>query len=404
LKPTESKPSSSRPRRSTSGRSESAPVAPADSETQPAARPRPARARPPRARSLRLKPLSEQVIVITGATSGVGLAAARAAAARGARLVLTSRNEEALKAVMADLTAKGASVAIAAADVADREALQAVADLAIERFGGFDTWVNNAGVTIFGALAKTPIEDQRRLFDTNYWGVVHGSLIAAEHLKTRPGGGALINVGSVMGDLALPPQGAYAASKHAVKGFTQALRLEMIGQRAPVSVTLIKPSALDTPYKDHARNLTGMAVRNPPPVYGASLAAQAILHAAEHPVRGLTVGGGGELIAMLGAVAPFLIEPLVAFAAPALSRDTSGRRRSLTDNLYAPDHDLRERSFQRAVRETSLVTSAQMRPKTTLTLAVLAGFAASLAFRLGAGQARRGRPEAVDSEPEAAPS
>jgi short-subunit dehydrogenase len=352
----------------------------------------------PRPHALHLKPLAQQVIVITGATSGVGLATARAAAARGAKLVLTSRNEEALRAVSADLTAKGASVAIAVADVADAAALQAVADLAIERFGGFDTWVNNAGVTIFGALAKTPIEDQRRLFDTNYWGVVHGSLIAAEHLRTRPGGGALINVGSVLGDLALPPQGAYAASKHAVKGFTQALRLEMIGQRAPVSVTLIKPSALDTPYKDHARNLTGMAVRNPPPVYGASLAAQAILYAAEHRVRELTVGGGGELVALLSAIAPILVEPLLAFAAPALSRDTSGRRRALTDNLYAPDQDLRERSFQRAVRESSLYASAQMAPKTTLTLAVLAGLAASLAFRLGAGQARRERAPAEEAE------
>jgi short-subunit dehydrogenase len=337
----------------------------------------------PRSNLLKLKPLSQQVIVITGATSGIGLATARAAAARGAKLVLTARNEAGLKAVRDELTAKHANVVYAVADVADRVALQAVADLAIERFGGFDTWVNNAGVSIFGPITKTPIEDQRRLFETNYWGLVGGSLIAVEHFRTRPGGGALINVGSVLGDVAVPPQGVYSASKHAVKGFTNALRMELIGQRAPVSVSLIKPSALDTPYKDHARNLTGAAVRNPPPVYGASLAAQAILYAAEHRVRELTVGGAGRALAVVSAVAPFLTEPLLAWAAPRLSRDESGRRRVLTDNLYEPGLEPRERSFQRAVRETSLYTTAQMRPKTTLTLAVLAGLAASAAFRLG---------------------
>jgi len=365
-------------------------------------KPRPSKPKPtektaeaaPKANLLKLKPLAEQVIVITGATSGIGLSTARAAAARGAKLVLTARSEEALDAVRAELTAKGAQVAYAAADVADRAALQAVADLAVERFGGFDTWVNNAGVSIFGAILKTPVEDQRRLFETNYWGVVHGSLIAVEHFKTRPGGGALINVGSVLGDVAIPLQGAYSASKHAVKGFTHALRLELIGQRAPVSVTLIKPSAIDTPYKDHARNLTGMAVRNPPPIYGAPLAAQAILYAAEHRTRELTVGAGGQALAIVSAVAPFLAEPLLAWAAPALSRDNSGRRRALVDNLYAPAQDLRERSFQKAVRETSLYTSAQMRPKTTLTLAVLAGLAASAVFRPGAGHDRRSRRDA----------
>lgn len=336
-----------------------------------------------------LKPVGTQTIVLTGATSGIGLATARAAAARGAKLVLTARNADALHAVHDDLVATGAQVAWVAGDVADRATLQGVAELAIERFGGFDTWVNNAGVSIFGTISRTPIEDQRRLFETNYWGVVNGSLIAVEHFKTRPGGGALINVGSVLGDVAIPVQGAYSASKHAVKGFTHALRLELMGQRAPVSVSLIKPSSIDTPYKDHARNLTGMAVRNPPPVYGAALAAQTILYAAEHRARELTVGGAGQALAVLSAVAPFLAEPLLAWAAPALSRDASGRRRSMSDNLYEPVPEGRERSFQRAVRETSLYTAAQMRPKTTLTLAVLAGLAASAVLRAAARQGRR---------------
>jgi short-subunit dehydrogenase len=343
--------------------------------------------------------LSHQAIVITGATSGIGLSTARAAAARGARLVLTARNEAALKAVCDELTGKGASVVYAVADVADQAALRGVADLAVARFGGFDTWVNNAGVSMFGAITDTPIEDQRRLFETNYWGVVHGSLIAVEHFKTRAGGGALINMGSALGDVAVPLQGTYSASKHAVKAFTNALRMELQAERAPVSVTLIKPAAIDTPSKDHARNLTGAAVRNPPPVYATPLVAQAVLYAAEHPVRALTVGAGGQALAVIDALAPFITEALLGWIVPGLSRDRSVRRRAFADNLHQAGQDLRERSFQGSVRETSLYATAQMRPKTTIALAVLAGLAASAFLRLGVGRDRRSRREPPPPQP-----
>ena len=212
--------------------------------------------------ALKLKPLPRQVIVITGATSGIGLSTARAAAAEGAGLVLAARNEEALKSVCDDLTAKGARCAYVVADVGLCEQVQALADFAIAEFGGFDTWVNNAGVSILGPIVETPLEDQRRLFDTNYWGVVYGSRVAVEHLRTREGGGAVINLGSPLGDVAAPGQGVYSASKFAVKAFTQALQYELAGQGWPVSVTLIKPQAVDSPYAEHARNLTSLAVES----------------------------------------------------------------------------------------------------------------------------------------------
>ena len=139
--------------------------------------------------TLKLKPLDRQVVVITGATSGIGLSTARAAAARGATLMLAARNEEALKSVCDDLASKGAKTAYVVADVGVEADVRAIAAAAVARFGGFDTWVNDAGVSIFGEIAQTPIEDQRRLFETNYWGVVYGSLIAVEHFRERPGGG-----------------------------------------------------------------------------------------------------------------------------------------------------------------------------------------------------------------------
>jgi len=330
--------------------------------------------------TLKLKPLDRQVMVITGATSGIGLSTARAAAARGATLMLAARNEEALKSVCDDLAGKGAKTAYVVADVGVEADVRAIAAAAVARFGGFDTWVNDAGVSIFGDIMQTPLEDQRRLFETNYWGVVYGSLVAVEHFRERPGGGALINMGSVLGDLAIPVQGAYSASKHAVKGFTNVLRMELMREGAPVSVTLIRPSAIDSPYKDHARNLTGAPVKNPAPVYAAPLVAQAILYAAEHKTRELSVGASGPILAALGAIAPWAAEPILAWAAPILQRDEEGRRGTRDDNLHQAGQDLRERAYYKGVRETSLFAAAQMRPRAVLAVAMLAGLATGAAF------------------------
>src|SRR5690606_11856485 len=182
-----------------------------------------------------LKPLNQQAIVITGATSGVGLATARRAARAGACVFLIARGESDLKALTEELQATGARAAWAVADVADHDALAEAADKCVRLFGGFDTWVNNAGVSIYGAIKDTTLEDQRRLFETNYWGVVNGSLVAAAHLRKRYHGGAIVNVGSILSDAPMPIQGVYSASKHAVKGFTNALRMELMREQAPIT-------------------------------------------------------------------------------------------------------------------------------------------------------------------------
>ncbi|MDB5699109.1 MAG: family NAD(P)-dependent oxidoreductase [Alphaproteobacteria bacterium] len=256
--------------------------------------------------AVKLKPVSQQTIVITGASSGIGLATAKAAAAAGAKVVLSARSEDALAEAVDQINRDGGQAIHVAADVTSRDELEAVAATAIARFGGFDTWVNNAGVGIWGSIDEVSEADMRQLFETNFWGVVYGSQVALLHLREK--GGALINMGSVTSDRAFPIQGIYSASKHAVKGFTDALRMELEADQAPVSVTLIKPASIGTPMPQHVKNYRAEEAKFPPPVYAPEEVAATILRAASHPTRDAFIGGGAYLLSSLANRAPSLLD------------------------------------------------------------------------------------------------
>ncbi len=326
---------------------------------------------------INLKNLSEQTIVITGATSGIGLTTARMAAERGAKLVLAARNETALQKIVKEINLAGGEAVSVVADVGNQEDVEKIVRKAVEIFGGFDTWVNNAGVSIYGKFEDVPVEDMRQLFETNYWGVVYGSLAAARHLKTK--GGALINVGSTLSDRAIPLQGTYCASKHAVKGFTDAFRMELEVDDAPISVTLIKPAAIDTPYKDHARNYLGVEAENPPPVYAPETVAEAILHSAENPTRDVFVGAGGKALSLLGKFAPRTTDKVMEMTMIDMQKTDKPINGNPKESLYeSNDESLRERGgYAGYVMESSVYTKASLHPVMTgaAVLALGAGIA-----------------------------
>ena len=339
--------------------------------------------------TVKLKRLSDQVIVITGASSGIGLVTARMAAKRGARLILNARNEATLQRVCDEIRENGGEAYPVAGDVGDFGDVQNIAEEALRHFGWFDTWVNNAGVSIYGPVLEQSLQDQRRLFETNYWGVVHGSMIACAHLRLR--GGALINVGSVLSDIAIPIQGTYCASKHAVKGYTDALRLELEQEDAPISVTLIKPSAIDTPYVQHAKNLMPVEPLNPPPVYAPETVAEAILHCAENPERDVYVGGGGKALSVAGHHAPRLTDKLMEAAMFDLQKSEREKPAGRRDSLYTPLADGRERGgYPGHVSESSIYTKASVHPLITGSVLAGLGLAALIAWRAlgGSGQYR----------------
>jgi NAD(P)-dependent dehydrogenase (short-subunit alcohol dehydrogenase family) len=259
----------------------------------------------------KLKPIDQQVIVITGASSGIGLATAKLAAEKGAKVVLGARSEGALAEIVESIKAGGGDAIFVPCDVTDREQVEDLAAQAVVKFGRIDTWVNDAGLSIYGRLDEVSEEDSRRLFETNFWGLYYGSLVALPYLKEQ--GGALINLGSEVSEAVVPLQGMYATTKHAVKGFTDALRVEIEEvDKAPVSITLIQPTATDTPFPQHAKNYMEREPKLPDPLDDPEDVAKAIVDAAVTPTRSKKVGLMSKVNTATAKVAPGLGDKISA--------------------------------------------------------------------------------------------
>jgi short-subunit dehydrogenase len=279
-----------------------------------------------------------------------------------------------------EINTAGGDAVFVAADVGNEGDVKKIAAEALNTFGGFDTWVNNAGVSVYGKLEEVPIEDMRQVFETNFWGVVYGSLVASSNLKAR--GGAIINIGSTLSDRAIPLQGIYCASKHAVKGFTDAFRMELEAEGTPISVTLIKPSAIDTPYINHAKNYLESEPLPPDgPLYAPETVAETILHCAENPVRDVFVGATGKAMSLMGEYAPRLTDQIMETTMLGQDQSDKPANGSPFEGLYNPsDARLAQRGDHEGyVAESSLYTKASLHPVITGT-AIAALGAAGLAY------------------------
>ena len=330
----------------------------------------------------KLKAIKDQVIVVTGASSGIGLVTARSAAKLGAKVMLVARSESELGSIVHDINNDGGQADYAVADVANPAAVAAAARAAVARFGRVDTWINDAGVAIYAHLVDTPEDEHQRLFQTNYFGAVHGCLAAIPVLREQ--GGALITIGSVASDIASPIMGAYSASKHAVKAYVQALRIELQDQAPNISVTLVKPAGIDTPIAQHAANHEGGEAQIPPPVYDPQLVADAILDCAEHPRREITVGGAGRAQVLFAEHFPALFEKLAPRKSGALT--DKNKPQPSPSNLFEGVRAGQERSGEQNPRQTSIYTTAMKHPGVTA-LVGLGG----LAVAIGGIALRRGR-------------
>lgn len=284
---------------------------------------------------MQLKPIDKQVVVLFGASSGIGRLAARQFARRGAQVVVAARSEDGLRSLVQEIEAAGGEALAVSADTTIFEQVQAVADQAVNRFGRIDTWVHLAAVSIYSRFDHMTPEEWRQVIDVNLNGQAYGAMVALPHLK-REGRGALIHISSVLGQRAIPLQSAYSASKHGVVGMLDALRVELMQQNIPISVTNVVPASINTPFFNHARTRLGLQPAPYPPVYQPELVADAILHAAEHPIRDIFVGEGGKALITSHHLSPSLIDLLFKLTAWDLQMTSSPRTVDDPDAMFEP--------------------------------------------------------------------
>lgn len=310
-----------------------------------------------------MKPLDRQVVVLVGASSGVGRDAALQFAARGARVIAAARDEQALGSLIEEVRRQGGEATALPTDVTDFGQVQALADAVRERYGRIDTWVQLASVFLSARVEDTTPEEFRRVIEVDLLGAVHGAKAALPHLRSN--GGALIFLSSVAAKRSAPLHAAYSAAKHGVEGFLAALRVELMHDGVPVSVTSVRPATMNTPLFDKARSKLGVKGIGPPPIYQPRIASEAILYAAEHPVRDIRIGAAARAMELMQCISPRLLDLALARLGYRIQRSAEPVSPDSPDNLFEPlaGHGRVEGQFTDVALKRSGYTWLERHPK-----------------------------------------
>jgi NAD(P)-dependent dehydrogenase (short-subunit alcohol dehydrogenase family) len=283
---------------------------------------------------MQLKPIDQQVVCIVGASSGIGRQAAVDFASRGAKVVVSARNELGLKSLVEEIESNGGEAKAVTADVANFDQVKAIADFTVEQFGRIDTWVHAAATGVLATFEEITIEEFQRVMDVTFMGQVYAVKAALPYLKQQ--GGALIHISSMEGKRALPLQSPYSAAKHALQGFLESLRVELQHDKIPVSVTSILPAVINTPFYNHVLTKLGVKPTGIPPYYSPQLVADAILYVAENPTREYIVGDVGRILDVLERLSPELIDAILATVGFFGQKTNQPKSADAPNNLYAP--------------------------------------------------------------------
>jgi NAD(P)-dependent dehydrogenase (short-subunit alcohol dehydrogenase family) len=277
--------------------------------------------------------LSEQVVVLTGASSGLGRETALQLAQHGATVVAAARNVEALGTLTAEVERLGGTITTIATDVSQWEQVQVLVQRAVEEHGRIDTWVNCAAVSLYGTVAELEVAEIDRVLDVILRGQIYG-MKAALSVMQPAGTGTIINVASALGVRSVPLQSAYCAAKHGVRGFAQSLRMELEHEQLPVAVCTVLPSSINTPLFTHARSRMGVKPQPVPPIYEPSVVAGAILAVARRPQAEVVVGGGGKMLTLIERLAPRTADRLLLGPGKAWSKQRTDQPDDGVDNLF----------------------------------------------------------------------
>ena len=330
---------------------------------------------------INLKPIKEQVVVVFGASSGIGRETALRFAKAGAKVAVSARSEDGLDSLVEEIRRAGGEAVSLPAEVTDFSQVKSVADLTVEQYGRLDTWVHAAAVAVYAPFEQTTPEEFRRILDVNANGQAYGAMAALPYL--RQAGGALIHVSSVESMRPLPYHSAYSASKHAIHGFVQTMRMELRHDNVPVSVTEIMPASINTPFFNKNRTKIGVKPVGMPPLYEPSVVADAILYAAQHPVREIVAGGAGKMMILSERAAPRLTDKVLEKVGFAGQKTKEPKSAEAPDNVDAPiaGYDRVEGDFGKLSKSRSVDTWFGTHPNARRALLGAALLGAGLAWR-----------------------